>query len=94
MIVPTKRRLSKIEMEMRDWALMMKATGIIQHAPTAWSSYSSVVAMAKQIPLFSTWMQQPNVLTDFEAVGGCPKELTGYHNSNVDSVMAILLSQT
>jgi hypothetical protein len=41
---------------MRDFAVLLNATGIIQHSTTAWSSYSSVPAMIRGIPLLSTWL--------------------------------------
>ncbi len=39
-----------------------------------WSSYSNVVAMAKQIPLLTTVRYGWNRLNDFAEKGGCPKE--------------------
>jgi len=41
-----------------DMALLLSADGIIQHAPPGYSSYSNVPAMAKGIPLISTFKGQ------------------------------------
>ena len=41
---------------MRDFAVLLNATGIIQHSTNAWSSYSSVPAMIRGIPLLNTWL--------------------------------------
>ena len=41
-----------------DMALLLGATGIIQHSPTGYSSYSSVPAMAHGIPLLNTYTGQ------------------------------------
>jgi hypothetical protein len=68
-----------------DFAVLLNATAIIQHATNAWSSYSSVPAMMRGIPLLNTWIG-PNDLASqntssigllryFEENGGCPVEL-------------------
>ena len=41
---------------MRDFAVLLNATGIIQHSKNGWSSYSSVPAMIRGIPLLNTWL--------------------------------------
>ena len=38
-----------------DMALLLGALGIVQHSPTGYSSYSSVPAMARGIPLINTY---------------------------------------
>ena len=38
-----------------DFSLLLSAEGIIQHSPPGYSSYSNVPAMAKGIPLLSTY---------------------------------------
>jgi len=70
---------------MRDFAVLLNATGIIQHSTNAWSSYSSVPAMMRGIPLLNTWIGPNDVATQntsmvgllryFEENGGCPVEL-------------------
>jgi len=51
---------------MRDFAVLLKATGIIQHAVNAWSSYSSVPAMMRGIPLLNTWIghEEADIITN------------------------------
>lgn len=60
---------------MSDVALMMRSVGIVQHVNGGWSSFSSVIAMSKQIPLLTTHRHAWNRLDDFAGKGGCPKEL-------------------
>ena len=67
--------MTKIQREISDIALMMGAAAIVQHVQAGWSSFSSVVAMAKQIPLVTTLRRGWNRLDDFSAHGGCPREL-------------------
>jgi hypothetical protein len=75
----------KLVTMIRDFAVLLNATGIIQHSTNAWSSYSSVPAMMRGIPLLNTWVG-PNdlalentssvgLLRYFEENGGCPVEL-------------------
>jgi hypothetical protein len=69
-----------------DFAVLLNATAIIQHSTNAWSSYSSVPAMIRSVPLLNTWiggndLTQQNtstigLLRYFEGNGGCPLELT------------------
>jgi hypothetical protein len=69
-----------------DFALLLNAAGIIQHSPNAWSSYSSVPAMMRGIPLLNTWIGGADLLShntssvgllrSFAENGGCPDELT------------------
>ena len=71
---------------MRDFAVLLNATGIIQHSTNAWSSYSSVPAMMRGIPLLNTWIggadlrsqntSSVGLLRSFAENGGCPVELT------------------
>jgi hypothetical protein len=51
---------------MRDFAVLLNATGIIQHAVEAWSSYSSVPAIMRGIPLLNTWIghEEADIITD------------------------------
>ena len=60
---------------MSDVSYMMGAAGIVQHVQAGWSSFSSVVAMAKQIPLITTQRYGFNRLDDFAGKGGSPHEL-------------------
>lgn len=41
-----------------DMGLLLNAIGIIQHAPTGYSSYSNVPSMARGIPLINTYLGQ------------------------------------
>jgi hypothetical protein len=69
-----------------DFALLLNATGIIQHSTNAWSSYSSVPAMMRGIPLLNTWIggadlrshntSSVGLLRSFAENGGCPVELS------------------
>lgn len=68
-----------------DFAVLLNATAIIQHSTNAWSSFSSVPAMMRGIPLLNTWIGRNDVaqqntsmvglLRYFEENGGCPVEL-------------------
>jgi drug/metabolite transporter (DMT)-like permease len=51
---------------MRDFAVLLNATGIIQHAVNAWSSYSSVPAIMRGIPLLNTWIghEEADIITN------------------------------
>ena len=70
---------------LRDFAVLLNATGIIQHSTNAWSSYSSVPAMIRGIPLLNTWIggidlapqntSSVGLLRYFAENGGCPVEL-------------------
>jgi hypothetical protein len=73
--MPFIRGVSKIQNEMSDIAYMMGAAGIVQHVSGGWSSFSSVVAMAKQIPLITTQRYGFNRLDEFAGKGGSPQEL-------------------
>jgi hypothetical protein len=73
---------------MQDFQLLLGATGIIQHSTGAWSSYSSVAAMAYGIPLLNTWVTgnpednsatYVGVLASFDSNGGVPAELKSAH---------------
>jgi len=54
--------------------------GIIQHAGEGWSSFSSVPAMAKSIPLLTTYFNGPHRYEYFERYGALPSEL---HTCNI-----------
>jgi hypothetical protein len=66
--------------------VLLNVTAIIQHSANAWSSYSSVPAMIRTIPLLNTWIGGPDLahhktsniglLRYFEDNGDCPLELT------------------
>jgi hypothetical protein len=59
-----------------DMVTLMNASAIIQHSYAGWSAFSSVIAMAKQIPLINTYIgRDDNLLLDFRRQGGCPAEL-------------------
>ena len=75
----------KYDAMFRDLSTLLGATGIIQHATNAWSAYSSLAAMMRQIPLINTWIGKPSdpkrqsmhlgTLAGFAREGGCPIEL-------------------
>ena len=48
-----------------DMAVLLGATGIVQHSPTGYSSYSSVPAMARGIPLLNTYMGDDHRYSSF-----------------------------
>lgn len=60
-----------------DFALMLGAVGIVQHALHGWSSYSTVAAMMAQIPLITTYKttMQHHRYETFKQYGGVPSEL-------------------
>lgn len=49
---------TKLQREAADVAIMMRARGIVQHSPLGWSSFSSSVALIKQVPILSTWVEE------------------------------------
>ena len=57
-----------------DMTLLLSADGIIQHAPPGYSSYSNVPAMAKGIPLISTYKGQYHRFQLHMQVGEIPSE--------------------
>lgn len=60
----------------RDLKTLAGACGIVQHSAHGWSAFSSVVAMARGIPLLNTYAwRRRNLLADFERRGGLPPEL-------------------
>lgn len=59
-----------------DFALLLGAKAIVQHAMYGWSSFSSVPAMIQQIPLITTFKRhlQHHRLGWFDNYGGIPDE--------------------
>jgi hypothetical protein len=57
-----------------DMSLMLSAIGIMQHAPRGYSSYSSVPAMAKGIPLLSTYKGPHHRWQNLRQAGELPSE--------------------
>jgi hypothetical protein len=58
----------------KDMQLLTAATGIIQHASEGWSSFSSVPAMAKGIPILSTFKRGGHRYEFFGKYGEIPDE--------------------
>ena len=50
-----------------------------QHAPAGWSAFSSLPAMARGIPLYSTWTGADSLVAHFAGMGGRVPELRGCH---------------
>jgi len=63
------------ESALQDMKLVLGATAIVQHAPGGWSSYTSVPAMAKEIPLINTASGLNHRFDYFEQFGELPPEL-------------------
>jgi hypothetical protein len=57
-----------------DLQILLGATGIVQHASEGWSSYSSVPAMAKAIPLINTYTGLDHRYKVFARYGEVPPE--------------------
>ncbi len=57
-----------------DMQLAMNAAGIVQHASEGWSSFTSVPAMAKSIPLNNTYEGKGHRHEMFSHHGGLPEE--------------------
>ena len=57
-----------------DMRLLLGAAAIIQHASEGWSSFSSVPAMAKGIPLLNTFSGDGHRYDLFHANGHVPAE--------------------
>lgn len=76
-----------------DFALLLGATAIIQHANRGWSSYSSNPAMMSRTPLLTTFKEtnQNHRYAFFKQHGPLPVEFYGC--SNVDSFLHELVLQ-
>lgn len=57
-----------------DMQLAMNAAGIVQHASEGWSSFTSVPAMAKSVPLINTYEGEGHRHGGFSHYGGLPEE--------------------
>jgi hypothetical protein len=58
-----------------DFALLLGAFAIVQHAWGGWSSYSSVPALASGAPLINTYRGSPHRHELFREQGGVPREM-------------------
>lgn len=67
-----------------DFALLLGATGIIQHALHGWSAYSAIPSMMAQIPLITTYKRshEHHRFDIFETYGGIPEEF--YHCDQIN----------
>ena len=57
-----------------DLQLLLDAAGIVQHSVFGWSAYSSVPAMARSIPLISTYQGPEHRYGIFAQHGNVPEE--------------------
>lgn len=57
-----------------DLQLLLDAAGIVQHSVFGWSAYSSVPAMARSIPLISTYQGREHRYGIFAQHGDVPEE--------------------
>ena len=57
-----------------DMSLVLGAAAIVQHASEGWSSYTSVPAMAKEIPLINTYKGMRHRYSFFLQYGDLPPE--------------------
>jgi hypothetical protein len=57
-----------------DMKLALSAVAIVQHAPHGWSSFTSVPAMAKEIPLINTFTGADHRFNLFAEHNGLPAE--------------------
>ena len=82
-VIMAPHAMDRYEKMMMDFRALLGASGIIQHASHGWSSYSSVAAMSRGIPLLNTWIgpgenrdaMYLGTLAGFARTGGCPPEL-------------------
>ena len=82
-VVRLPKQATKYESMMQDFNMLLGATAIIQHSPHAWSSFSSVPAMMRGIPLLSTFISEKDerrshyvgTLAGFDRTAAVPKEL-------------------
>lgn len=65
----------------QDMALALNAVAIVQHASTGWSSYTSVPAMAKGIPLINTFSGRGHRFEVFASYGEVPREFHACHQT-------------
>lgn len=59
----------------KDMVLALSAVAIVQHASHGWSSYTSVPAMARGIPLINTYTGENHRYAFFKHYGEVPREL-------------------
>ena len=60
---------------LQDMSLALSATAIVQHASEGWSSFTSVPAMARGIPLINTFEGSDHRFDLFRSHGQVPREL-------------------
>lgn len=60
---------------LQDMSLALSATAIVQHASEGWSSFTSVPAMARGIPLINTFNGSNHRYEQFRSHGKVPREL-------------------
>jgi len=69
----------KLFNELKDMQMMMRAVGIIQHAPLSWSAFSSHISAAKSIPLLNTWKDTNKLFNNRgyvdQTLGSIPSEI-------------------
>lgn len=66
----------------QDVMLALSAAAIVQHASTGWSSYTSVPAMARGIPLINTYTGANHRYGHFKHYGEVPREFHACHEKS------------
>lgn len=65
----------------KDMVLALSAVAIVQHASQGWSSYTSVPAMARGIPLINTYTGGNHRYEHFKQYGEVPREFHRCHET-------------
>lgn len=76
----------------QDILLALSAAAIVQHASTGWSSYTSVPAMAKGIPLINTFTGKNHRFDLFRKHGAVPSEF--YACQDLESFVLLAVQST
>ena len=66
---------------LQDVLLALSAVAIVQHASTGWSSFTSVPAMARGIPLINTFTGSNHRFDLFSQYGFVPREFYSCHKA-------------
>ena len=83
--LPFSVQLVHSQSAFQDLALALSATAIVQHSATGWSSYTSVPAMARGIPLMNTYDGQNHRFDLFAKYGEVPREFHSCRTKGVDA---------
>jgi hypothetical protein len=77
-----------------DMQMSLGAAAIVQHASEGWSSYTSVPAMAKEIPLINTYTGENHRYSFFSQFGDLPPEFMTCSQTDLFVDIAVNLTRS